>query len=151
MSFIRVAFVSIMILNGGQTDHVQRYGTASNSETKMTILSLKRTRTINGATLGVLTYKDKTYYTLEDAAHIITTGTYKVTVQYSEKFDCKVILINNVPGRSHIEIHPGNYKADSKGCILIGISHTDTSVVGSRGALNRLVKQLQLPASLTVS
>jgi hypothetical protein len=32
----------------------------------------------------------------------------------------EVYELQNVPNRSHILIHIGNYKADSKGCILIG-------------------------------
>lgn len=106
----------------------------------MTLL-LKRTKPYKGGVIGRLYLNNQLEgYTLEDLDYLIPTGTYRVTLQYSVKFKCSVILVHKVPGRSHIEIHPGNFKDDSKGCIVIGISHTDTSVVGSRAALKRLIR-----------
>lgn len=103
---------------------------------------MKRNNPIDGVIIGKMVTENVTFYTLEDEYYQIPKGTYTLQTVYSDKFKCKVLLLKNVPGHTSIEIHPGNFKADSKGCILIGLSHTDKSVVASRGALRRLLKQL---------
>lgn len=50
----------------------------------------------------------------------IPEGSYHVLRDHTGKF--QVYAIHNVPGRSSIEMHVGNYPKDSKGCILIGSS-----------------------------
>ena len=60
-----------------------------------------------------------------------------------------VFLLENVPGRSSIEVHAGNYatgkKIDTQGCILVGSAFEDIDINGtldiieSKKTLNRLM------------
>lgn len=60
-------------------------------------------------------------------------GKYKVKKIKNEKGKT-VFLLYDVPGRSGIEIHPGNFaagkKIDTKGCILPGLGFTDINIDG---------------------
>ena len=42
--------------------------------------------------------------------------------------------VTNVPGHTNILIHPGNYDADSEGCILLGTGEGVNMVTNSRAA-----------------
>ncbi len=53
----------------------------------------------------------------------IPAGRYKVTIVWSPKHQFMVPLVNDVPGFSAIEIHPGNTDADTEGCLLLGDEH----------------------------
>lgn len=76
----------------------------------------------------------------------IPEGIYSYQFYESPKFG-KVILINNVPKRSMIEIHPGNFTSDIQGCILPGDAHTDINgdgtpdVTNSRDMMRRILEQ----------
>jgi hypothetical protein len=58
----------------------------------------------------------------------IPEGTYPTEKYYSPTKGL-VFLLKNVPGRSEVEVHIGNYVAgldlDSEGCILVGKSFED--------------------------
>lgn len=79
----------------------------------------------------------------------IPEGTYNLVIRYSEKHRRTVPGIQDVPGFSDIEIHPGNGPQDTEGCLLVG------EVIGperadwisqSEGAFYSLMEVL-LPAS----
>jgi len=59
----------------------------------------------------------------------IPDGTYKVIQHTSPKFGW-CLWLQDVPGRSEILIHQGNYTRQIHGCILPGILHTDTDLDG---------------------
>lgn len=60
-------------------------------------------------------------YTLElPEGKCIPAGTYPITIYDSPRFKRPMPILNNVPGRSYIEIHFGNDAADTEGCILVG-------------------------------
>jgi len=63
---------------------------------------------------------DHESYTLENKADAIPAGTYKITLYDSPHLGRVVPLLNDVPGRSMIEIHWGNVAGDYKGCIGVG-------------------------------
>jgi hypothetical protein len=54
----------------------------------------------------------------------IPVGTYEAIVHNSPKFGWSLWL-QNVPGRTAILVHRGNYTRDILGCILIGLYHDD--------------------------
>lgn len=82
---------------------------------------------------------------LENAQKIscIPEGTYTGKLRYSAKFNRFLFEIQNVPGRSSILIHIGNYaspkKSDVEGCILLGSSYGDINTDGIPDILNSTV------------
>lgn len=84
-------------------------------------------------------------YALEREDVIIPAGEYPLTITYSPRFKRRLPLINNVPGRSGIRIHAGNYARESEGCLLMGLDivkdngSMDARTVASRVALTRLI------------
>lgn len=77
----------------------------------------------------------------------IPKGRYKVS-KYNSPTKGKVFLLHDVPGRSYIEIHTGNYHTDVVGCILVGSAFQDINydglqdVVNSRATLNKLLAMM---------
>lgn len=49
-------------------------------------------------------------------------GSYGIVIYNSPKFMKPVPLLQNVPGHTYIEIHWGNYSADTEDCVLVGES-----------------------------
>ena len=52
-------------------------------------------------------------------------------------------LLVNVKGFEGIRIHSGNTKADTSGCILVGLTKGDNAVYSSRDAFKLLLDYLQ--------
>jgi hypothetical protein len=50
----------------------------------------------------------------------IPTGTYPLTIRWSDEFGKHVPHVENVPGFTAIEQHIGNYPRDTKACTLVG-------------------------------
>lgn len=142
--------VSILTWNGiakGQNTESGKTATSSNT----TALTLMRKPANDGVVIGVLKVRGYTFYTLEDEAHLIPKGNYRLSIYKSPKFKVRVIRVEGVFNRADIEIHPGNFKKDSQGCLLIGLSHTDRSVVASQAALRRLLPLLTESSFLTIT
>ena len=82
----------------------------------------------------------------------ILPGTYHVTKYYSIDKKGWVFLLHNVPGRTAVEVHIGNYvegiQIDSEGCILVGASFADRNgdgfidVIDSRKTMKKLMSIL---------
>lgn len=74
----------------------------------------------------------------------IPEGSYDVHLIYSPKFG-KCYEVQNVPNRSEILIHKGNYNKDTRGCILPGMGFEDINgdgnldVIESTHALTKLL------------
>lgn len=83
----------------------------------------------------------------------IPAGVYQVKKRHSPKFN-EHFHILDVPGRSWILIHQGNYYTQIRGCILVGLGMSDmngdglkdvTQSVAAMGRLNALMpEQFQL-------
>lgn len=95
-----------------------------------------------------------------DNAHDISCippGTYHAQRVFSPKHQRVLFQLIDVPGRSAIEIHPGNTPNDSLGCILVGTAFGEIdgqrAVLASRAAFARLMITLEAEAAfeLTVS
>ena len=92
------------------------------------LLTLNREIESNRGVLGVLRTADgeQVCKTLElpwkknkRNVSCIPWGTYRVTDYTSSKYSSAFVVLN-VPGRSGILIHAGNFISDIEGCILVG-------------------------------
>jgi hypothetical protein len=59
-------------------------------------------------------------FTLENLADAIPSGSYKIALYPSPSWRRIMPLLENVPGRTYIEIHPANLASELKGCIAVG-------------------------------
>lgn len=77
----------------------------------------------------------------------IPTGSYKARKHRSPRFG-NCLWIQDVPNRSEILIHAGNYHSDILGCILIGTDLKDINkdgyldVINSRNAMYDLMESI---------
>ena len=81
----------------------------------------------------------------------IPTGTYKVTITYSNRFKKNMPLINNVKGFEGIRIHSGNTNQDTEGCILVGFNKVKGNVINSRDTYNKLFSILSKSNNITIT
>lgn len=116
------------------------------------------------STIGQITYGDKkTLWTLEDKVRdknfdgdlddtgetkikhetAIPAGRYKVIITYSNRFKRPLPLLLDVKGFEGIRIHPGNTKADTSGCILVGLTKAENAIYSSRDAFKQLFAWMQ--------
>lgn len=92
-------------------------------------------------------------YTLEDVVReekvygetAIPCGRYRVVVTYSNRFQCDMPLLVDVPNFTGIRIHPGNTDKDTHGCILVGtgVAEGETAITESRAAYNRVFARIR--------
>jgi len=116
----------------------------------------------NQGTLGMLYYEDFRCYTLElpwknNQRNIscIPSGTYNVKIRLSSKYG-QVYWVSDVPDRSFILIHSGNwagdtskgYKTHVNGCILLGkqrgLLNKQLAVLNSRITVRAFQNKLEL-------
>jgi len=69
----------------------------------------------------------------------IPADTYNVVPYSSAKFP-NTYQVQNVSGRDKILIHKGNTKANTEGCILVGVYSKDGVIVSSKDTLAKLKK-----------
>jgi hypothetical protein len=81
----------------------------------------------------------------------IPKGTYKVIITMSQRFQRLLPLLVNVPGFDGIRIHPGNTKADTSGCLLVGQNKVKGMVINSRATFNRLFAKLLLAENIDIT
>jgi hypothetical protein len=124
-------------------------------------LLLKRVLTSDKQTIGTLYLLDNysavidSWFTLElpdlnNQRRIsrIPEGIYKCKKHISPRFG-QCLWLQDVPNRSEILIHRGNYHTDILGCILIGTDIKDINndgykdVVNSRNAIKYLMSYLE--------
>lgn len=85
----------------------------------------------------------------------IPAGVYPCALRHSIKHGWH-LHVQNVPGRSYILIHPGNYYYELRGCTLPGYNHTDINgdglrdVTQSRRKLNELLKYVNPKGTFSV-
>lgn len=117
---------------------------------------IERALTTKQGTLGTLFIEQNPFcFTLELPwrnnevnASCIPVGKYLAKFEYSHRFERCVYTLQNVPNRSAIEIHSGNWagsvydglKTDTQGCILLGNyfelnPHEQIMIKESRNAL----------------
>ena len=81
----------------------------------------------------------------------IPKGTYKVIITMSQRFQRLLPLLVDVPNFNGIRIHPGNTKADTSGCILVGVNKVKGMVINSRVTFNRLFAKLLLAENIEIT
>jgi len=85
----------------------------------------------------------------------IPEGTYEAIKHKSPKFG-ETLWLQDVPNRSEILIHKGNFHSDILGCILIGTDLKDINnddfldVVNSTTAINQLMDYLKDIKSISI-
>jgi hypothetical protein len=131
-------------------------------------LVLSRFSEENGQTLGLLNVMDNSNRSLCELKTLelpwldnaigkscIPCGNYAVTKRWSMKYGHH-FLVNNVPGRSMVLIHSGNFKSQTRGCILVGLylAYLDNTVgmdvCRSRDALEILDLILPLVSTIEI-
>lgn len=73
----------------------------------------------------------------------IPSGRYKISITHSNHFKRDLPLLNAVPGFLGVRIHPGNTDADTEGCIVVGTSVGDESILESRKAFEDLFEKIR--------
>lgn len=117
-------------------------------------LHLIRTTCGPTCTIGKLYIDDvEICYTLEDVVRpngekvygetAIPAGRYRVDVTYSNRFQCDMPLLLDVPNFEGIRIHPGNTDKDTHGCILVGLYAHGDSIAQSRAAYNLVFPEIR--------
>lgn len=103
-------------------------------------------------TVGEL-YFDGTFqcFVLEDVVRkekvpkktAIPAGRYEVRLTHSQRFDCTMPILCDVPNFTGIRIHPGNTHKDTEGCLLVGETVGQSGVQNSRAAYEKLYAKLE--------
>lgn len=81
--------------------------------------------------------------------YCIPAGTYELILQLSPRFGMVTPHIQDVPGFSEIEIHPGNFFSDTEGCTLVGLLKGPDFVGQSRDAFALLMSKLLTGCQIT--
>ena len=81
----------------------------------------------------------------------INEGTYPLSERWSQHFGRNVLGLENVQGRSDIEIHCANVTSQLKGCIAVGTAGPGPNFIGnSQVALAKVMSLFQVPATITI-
>jgi hypothetical protein len=125
-------------------------------------LALKRIDFTPNSTIGELSI-DGVFecYTLEDVVRAsgvkvdgqtaIPEGTYKVIVDFSNRFQRFMPHILDVPGFEGIRIHAGNEAKDTEGCILLGRTKGKDFIGESKLAVQAFYPKLQAAKEATIT
>ena len=110
----------------------------------MDTLFLRRVASNENGTTGALIGQDDwpAGVTLEPPVPIIPAGVYDVIPFFSPEHQRNCFLIQNVPGHEGVEMHIGNRKIDTKGCVLTAVAYShfqaDEMVLGSADEFGHL-------------
>jgi len=116
------------------------------------LLEVERTTSTGRSTTGILSIDGQQQcYTLEppkvadpngNGFICIPAGTFSLTIRWSPKNKRQVPHVENVPGRTEIEIHIGNYPDDTDGCTLVGTQLQPDIVLYPEVAFSALMTKL---------
>lgn len=120
-------------------------------------LQVERGASGTTSTIGKL-YVDGVFfaYTLEDVDRqlesggtkikgqtAIPKGSYKVVIDFSNRFQKQMMHVLDVPQFEGIRIHAGNTDKDTEGCILLGKVRSDNAVFNSRDTVAALFDKVR--------
>jgi hypothetical protein len=121
-------------------------------------ISVQRQWLTENSTCGAMSIDDVFQcFTLEPPVRLIKpycipAGTYNVVLLESPRFGFITPHVMNVPNFTEIEIHPGNYPHDTKGCCLIGQTHAVDFIGNSRTAFDALMLALKMnPENISIT
>lgn len=72
----------------------------------------------------------------------IPAGVYPVWLRWSDHHGFWVPAVMDVPGRTDIEIHPGDFPKDTLGCLLVGSSRHPDVLFDSQAAWHVLLMHI---------
>lgn len=122
-------------------------------------IRIKRLHRTERATISELSINGKFQcYTLEDVERenkiksetAIPKGSYKVIINYSNRFKQNLPLILNVPNFEGVRIHTGNTNHDTEGCILVGKVRGIDYVGKSRVAFTALFEKMKKETAINL-
>lgn len=110
----------------------------------------------NKSTIGTLTTDKFSCFTLEDCDRYledggekidgqtaIPRGTYRVIIDYSNRFKRDLPRLLDVPKFEGIRIHCGNTAEDTHGCLLVGSTYEENFVGNSKATFSRLFELME--------
>ena len=122
-------------------------------------LEIQRDPFLPNGTTGRLSVDGREFcFTLEppnrspvtDGPVCIPAGTYPVKIDFSPRFQRPMPRLFDVPERSGILIHWGNYVENTEGCVLVGSSRStiqgavpEPAVWDSRETFDRLYREIE--------
>ena len=82
----------------------------------------------------------------------IPKGVYDVQITFSNRFQTKLPLLDNVPGFTGIRIHSGNSSKDTEGCLLLGMTWDGQSdwVGSSKTAMSLVMPLIEKATGCTI-
>ena len=90
----------------------------------------------------------------EQRKSCIPDGTYEVYTKtygrYYKSFGRPIPILRDVPNRSEILIHWGNYPKDTLGCILVGDSKGEEAVWNSKKTYRKIYPYLAQSTEITI-
>lgn len=115
------------------------------------VLTVARYRYTDELTQGLLYIGGKHYgYTLENPwkdneenESCIPTGIYDTSIREAKQSPSRNydhLILDDVPNRTYILWHVGNYEKDTEGCIMPGKTATTSMVGRSRDAFNEVMQ-----------
>ena len=121
-------------------------------------LKLKRNNISGDGIFGILTIENSTFsaFSCENLAKSIMPGTYAVVIDHSPRlgFDTPHIIVplrdNAAGGDAGIRIHPANFPHELDGCIAVGDTYKDNSVLNSRKTFAKLMDILKKEKDITI-
>lgn len=79
---------------------------------------------------------------MERTTVAIPPGKYSVEITFSPHFGKPMPLLDGVPQRTDIRIHPANWPSQLEGCIAVGLSHDGDDLDNSAAAFNPLFAKI---------
>lgn len=109
------------------------------------LLEVTRSDRATSGIFGVvaLTWDNWSGVSLENTDKYIPAGTYKLVWHISPHLNnARVPMLIDVPGRTEILLHWGNFESCSDGCILIGLTRETTSIDTTQEACKELFAKI---------
>jgi hypothetical protein len=131
-----------------------RFNTGSKKATTGNVVAIDD---ISGEILLSLPTLELPWVNNENNVSCIPKGIYPIKKwNISGKFNYEHFLLEDVPDRSQVKIHRGNFTRQIHGCILPGLTHADIDgdgirdVTYSRIALNKLLEVMPARSTITI-